>query len=280
MQELYGKEVAAAQREDIRRRMGALAAQGRTPGLALVQLSENAGARMYADFLAQAATKEGIRVTRLGPDAAGSQAEALALIRRLNVAADVDGVLLLMPLPDYADRQALLDALDPNKDIDGLTPTQAGKLVTGRRDAFVPATARACLALLTHYGIETEGKEAVVIGRSDVIGKPVAQLLLAAQATVTICHSRTRDLAAVTRRADIVVAALGKPEAVTAEMIRDGATVIDVGIHRVDGATVGDVDPVVRDVAGALTPVPGGVGAVTTVLMMEAVVRACEQRKE
>ncbi len=279
MRELYGKEVARVRREEVCRAVAELAAQGRTPGLALVRLSTDAGARMYAEFLAKAAGDVGIAVIRIEPDAAHSQEEALALIRRLNAAPEVDGVLLLMPLPAYADRRALLDALNPAKDIDGLTPTQAGLLATGREDAFVPATARACLALLTHYGIAVEGKEAVVIGRSDVIGKPVARLLLAAHATVTICHSHTRELAAVTRRADIVVAALGRPRAITAEMIRPGATVIDVGIHRVDGATVGDVDPAVREVAAALTPVPGGVGAVTTVMMLEAVVTACRRRQ-
>lgn len=278
MRELRGNEVATSRREEVRRRVQALAAERRQPGLALVRLSEDTGARMYAEFLAKAATKAGIAVRRIEPTAAASQDEALALIHTLNADPAVDGVLLLMPLPAYADRRALLDALDPDKDIDGLTPTQAGRLATGRPDAFVPATAQACMAIIAHYGIETEGREAVVIGRSDVIGKPVAQLLLAAQCTVTVCHSHTRDLAAVTRRADIVVAALGRPHAVTAEMIRPGATVIDVGIHREGGETVGDVDPAVGAVAGALTPVPGGVGAVTTTMMLAAVVTACERR--
>lgn len=280
MLELRGKEVADRRREEIRQRLQVLAAQRCKPGLALVRLSEDAGARMYADFLAKSATKEGIAVRQIEPAAASSQAEALALIRALNADSEVDGVLLLMPLPDYADRRALLDALDPAKDIDGLTPTQAGLLATGRSDAFVPATARACMAILTHYGIETDGKEAVVIGRSDVIGKPVAQLLLAAQCTVTVCHSHTRNLSAVVQRADIVVAALGRAQAITKEMIRPGATVIDVGIHRTGGATVGDVDPAVGEVAAALTPVPGGVGAVTTTMMLEAVVRACERHAQ
>ena len=256
MRELKGASVAAAQQETTAKKIRMLAAKGVTPGLAIVRFSADRAAQMYGDFLAKSAAQAGLYVERVEPEENLTQEDALATIHALNQNPQIDGILLLMPLPPGLDRSSLVEAIAPGKDIDGLTPTQVGRLVTGRT-AFVPATARA-----------------VVIGRSDVIGKPVAQLLLAANATVTICHSKTQDLPNFTRAADILVAAVGKAMMVTPDMVGEDAVVVDVGIHRVDGKTVGDVAPEALAKAQAATPVPGGIGSVTTALMLDAAVTA------
>lgn len=273
MRELTGAPVAAAQRETTAKKIRMLAAKGVTPGLAIVRFSADRAAQMYGDFLAKSAAQAGLYVERVEPEENLTQEDALATIHALNQNPQIDGILLLMPLPPGLDRSSLIEAIAPGKDIDGLTPTQVGRLMTGRT-AFVPATARAVLATLRHYEIPLAGKHAVVIGRSDVIGKPVAQLLLAANATVTICHSKTQDLPQFTRAADILVAAVGKAMMVTPDMVSDDAVVVDVGIHRVDGKTVGDVAPEALAKAQAATPVPGGIGSVTTALMLDAAVTA------
>ncbi|MDU4558402.1 MAG: bifunctional 5,10-methylenetetrahydrofolate dehydrogenase/5,10-methenyltetrahydrofolate cyclohydrolase [Negativicoccus succinicivorans] len=273
MRELKGAPVAAAQQETTAKKIRTLAAKGVTPGLAIVRFSADRAAQMYGDFLAKSAAQAGLYVERVEPEENLTQEDALATIHALNQNPQIDGILLLMPLPPGLDRSSLVEAIAPGKDIDGLTPTQVGRLVTGRT-AFVPATARAVLATLRHYEIPLAGKHAVVIGRSDVIGKPVAQLLLAANATVTICHSKTQDLPNFTRAADILVAAVGKAMMVTPDMVGEDAVVVDVGIHRVDGKTVGDVAPEALAKAQAATPVPGGIGSVTTALMLDAAVTA------
>ena len=179
-----------------------------------------------------------------------------------------------MPMPKHIDTEALIDMLNPKKDIDGLTTYNIG-LVTAGKGGFAPCTAKACMAILNHYDIPVEGKHVVVVGRSQVIGKPVALMALGAHGTVTICHSRTPDLAEQVKRGDIVIAAAGRAHMITADMIKPGAVVIDVGINELDGKTVGDVDyDAVKDIASAITPVPGGVGSVTTTMMLEAVYEA------
>ena len=273
MRELTGAPVAAVQQETTAKKIRMLAAKGVTPGLAIVRFSADRAAQMYGDFLAKSAAQAGLYVERVEPEENLTQEDALATIHALSQNPQIDGILLLMPLPPGLDRSSLVEAIAPGKDIDGLTPTQVGRLVTGRT-AFVPATARAVLATLRHYEIPLAGKHAVVIGRSDVIGKPVAQLLLAANATVTICHSKTQDSPHFTRAADILVAAVGKAMMVTPDMVSDDAVVVDVGIHRVDGKTVGDVAPEALAKAQAATPVPGGIGSVTTALMLDAAVTA------
>ncbi len=273
---LKGQPVAAALRARNESRLAALKEKGIMPGLAILHWSEDAASGLYADFIAKRATAAGLHVNR--SDAADiTQAAAVDMICRLNTDTDVHGILLLMPPAPQLDAESLINLIQPDKDIDGLTPMQAGRLATGR-PAFVPATARACLAILDHYQISPAGKRAVVIGRSDVIGKPVARLLLARDATVTICHSRTRDLAQITRQAEILVAAAGNKEMITADMVAPGTTVIDVGIHRDGDRICGDVTPAVADIAGALTPVPGGVGMVTTAMLLAAVLTVCEEQ--
>jgi methylenetetrahydrofolate dehydrogenase (NADP+)/methenyltetrahydrofolate cyclohydrolase len=193
----------------------------------------------------------------------------LQLIAGLNANPEVNGILVQLPLPDHIDEQKVLEAIDPKKDVDGFHPVNVGYLTSGG-DALAPCTPAGIIEMLDFYKIDIEGKNAVILGRSNIVGKPMASLLLKRNATVTICHSRTRDLAAVARSADILVAAIGKPKFVTADMVGEGATVIDVGINRVDGKLVGDVDfDAVAEKAAYITPVPGGVGPMTIAMLMK-----------
>jgi methylenetetrahydrofolate dehydrogenase (NADP+) / methenyltetrahydrofolate cyclohydrolase len=207
-----------------------------------------------------------------------TSAELLEVLAELNAAADVDGIVLQLPLPDGLESAEMTAAIDPLKDVDGLTPTNAGLLVQGN-PALVPATPAGVIELLKASDTELEGAEAVIVGRSDLVGRPLASLLLAENATVTVCHSRTRDLAGTCRRADVLVAAVGRPALIGAEMVKAGATVIDVGINRTDGGLVGDVDfEPVREVARAITPVPGGVGPMTIAMLLRNTLKAAQLR--
>ena len=213
-------------------------------------------------------------------DADVSEDEVLALIDTLNTQPAVFGILPMMPLPSHIDTQRILNRIDADKDVDGLTDSSAARLFTGKK-GFVPCTPRAVMAILDYYQIRLAGKHVVLIGRSNVVGKPLAQLCLNRNATVTICHSRTQPLQAFTKQADIVIAAVGKVGLVTKDMIKPGAVVIDVGINRVNGKTVGDVDfDDVSQVAAAVTPVPGGVGAVTTMMVLENTVYGAAPKDE
>jgi methylenetetrahydrofolate dehydrogenase (NADP+)/methenyltetrahydrofolate cyclohydrolase len=211
--------------------------------------------------------------------AATTEEELLTVVRDLNADDAIDGILVQLPLPPQIDEGTIIRAVDPVKDVDGFHPFNAGLLLAGT-PAHVPGTPAGVLELLDEYAVELEGAEAVVIGRSDIVGKPVALLLLHRHATVTICHSRTRALGDVVRRADIVVAAVGVPGIVTAEMVKPGAAVVDVGINRTESGLVGDVDPAVADVAGLLTPVPGGVGPMTIAMLLRSTIRAARYRTD
>jgi methylenetetrahydrofolate dehydrogenase (NADP+)/methenyltetrahydrofolate cyclohydrolase len=205
--------------------------------------------------------------------------ELRELLGELNEQPEVDGIRLQLPLPDHLDAAAMTALIDPAKDVDGLTPTNAGLLAQGD-PALVPATPSGVIELLTESGTPLEGAEAVIVGRSQLVGRPLAFLLLGENATVTLCHSRTRDLAATCSRADVIVAAAGKARLVGAEMVKPGATVIDVGINRTDGGLVGDVDfDAVSEVAGAITPVPGGVGPMTIAMLLRNTLKAAEMRR-
>jgi methylenetetrahydrofolate dehydrogenase (NADP+)/methenyltetrahydrofolate cyclohydrolase len=207
-----------------------------------------------------------------------SEAELADLIRSLNADERVHGILLQLPLPDHLDQDALIPLIEPAKDVDGLTPINAGLLAQGREEAIVPCTPAGVMELLRETGVELQGARAVVLGRSILVGKPLAALLLAANATVTQCHSRTRDLPAVCREGDVLVAAVGSAGLVTADMVREGAVVIDVGTNRGDDGLVGDVDfDAVREVAGAITPVPGGVGPMTRAMLLVNTVQAARR---
>src|SRR4051812_49374594 len=237
-------------------------------GLTTVLVGDDPASEIYIRLKHKAATEAGMNAVDLRLPASTSEAELLAKIAELNADSGVHGLLVQLPLPTGIDEDRVMLAIDPAKDVDGLHPVNAGELLQGR-PRLVPATARGVLELLRAYDIELEGAEAVVVGRSAIVGKPTAQVLEQANATVTICHSRTRDLGAHTRAADVLVVATGRPLVVTADMVKAGAAVIDVGINRTDQGVVGDVDPGAADVAGHLTPVPGGVGPMTIACLLE-----------
>jgi methylenetetrahydrofolate dehydrogenase (NADP+)/methenyltetrahydrofolate cyclohydrolase len=265
-----GKELAARVRAEVAREVGEI---GRPIGLATVLVGEDPASSLYVRRKREACAEVGIESIHheLGRDT--PEEELLALVDELNGDERVTGILVQLPLPDAIDDDRVIRAISPAKDVDGFHPVSAGYLLQGR-PTFVAATPSGIMELLRAYETPLAGARAVVIGRSNIVGKPMALLLLAEHATVTVCHSRTRDLPAVVREADVVVAAVGRPETVTAEMVKPGATVIDVGINRVEGKVVGDVAEEVREVAGRLTPVPGGVGPMTIASLLRNTVRA------
>ena len=276
MIELRGKALADAHKAVLQEKRTDLEAG--TITMAVVLVGDDHGANMYADFMEKTAKNFGYGFVRTQLPSTASHEEVYEALMSLNNDDAVHGILPLMPMPKDIDTEQLIDALSPKKDIDGLTTYNIG-LVTASKGGFAPCTAKACLAILDYYGISLEGKHVVVGGRSQVIGKPVALMALERHATVSICHSRTTDLACHVKEADIVIAAAGRAHMITADMVKAGAVVIDVGINELDGKTVGDVDyDAVSNVASAMTPVPGGVGSVTTTMMLEAVYEAYHAR--
>jgi methylenetetrahydrofolate dehydrogenase (NADP+)/methenyltetrahydrofolate cyclohydrolase len=264
-----GKAFAADLRERVAGHVATFAKQtGRAPGLAVVLVGDDPASGVYVRSKGKATTAAGmVSVEKRLPHDAG-QDELMALVAALNADPAIDGILVQLPLPPQMDEKAVIAAIDPDKDVDGFHVVNAGRLAVGEA-GFVPCTPLGCLMLLKDRLGDLSGKDAVVIGRSNIVGKPMAQLLLAESCTVTIAHSRTRALPDVVRRADIVVAAVGRPEMVKADWLKPGATVIDVGINRVDGKLVGDVDFTgASAVAGAITPVPGGVGPMTIACLL------------
>jgi methylenetetrahydrofolate dehydrogenase (NADP+)/methenyltetrahydrofolate cyclohydrolase len=277
-----GKAIAAELRSKVAGEVKRLSAgHGLTPGLAVVLAGNNPASESYVGSKAKVTVETGMRSFDHRLPGSVSETELLALIKRLNADPAVHGILVQLPLPKQIDAQKVLDSVDPAKDVDGFHPLNAGRLASGL-PALVPCTPLGCVMLAKIVHPSLAGMDAVVIGRSNIVGKPVAQLLLAENATVTIAHSKTRDLPAVCRRADLLVAAIGRPEMVRGDWIKPGATVIDVGINRVPGAgaagkskLVGDVNfAEVSQIAGALTPVPGGVGPMTIACLMVNTVRA------
>ena len=275
-----GKAFAAKVREEVARHVAGLKARGITPGLAVVLVGEDPASQVYVRSKGRMTVEVGMNSYEHRLPATTTEAELLALIDRLNNDDTVNGILVQLPLPGHLNSDLVINAIDPAKDVDGFHISNVGLLATGQK-AMVPCTPLGCLMLLRDLHGSLAGMEAVVVGRSNIVGKPMAQLLLRDSCTVTLAHSRTRDLPAVCRRADIVVAAVGRPEMVGADWIRPGATVIDVGINRIerDGAPVlvGDVDyAAVARVAGAITPVPGGVGPMTIAcLLANTLTAAC-----
>jgi methylenetetrahydrofolate dehydrogenase (NADP+) / methenyltetrahydrofolate cyclohydrolase len=274
-----GKAVAASVRERVRGDVEELSGRlGRPPGLATVLVGDDPASAIYVRRKREACEEVGIRSFHHEPDGSISQEALLELVAELNDSDEVDGILVQLPLPEQIDVDGVVSALDPGKDVDGLTPTSAGRLARGE-PGLVPCTPRGVMELLSSAGVDPAGKEAVIVGRSNLVGRPLFSLLLGAHATVTVCHSRTRDLGEVCRRAEILVAAAGRPRLVTAEMIRPGAAVIDVGTNRTDEGLVGDVDfEAAKEVAGAITPVPGGVGPMTIAMLLANTVQAASAR--
>jgi methylenetetrahydrofolate dehydrogenase (NADP+)/methenyltetrahydrofolate cyclohydrolase len=276
---LDGKAIAKAVREDVARRVVELVARGTRPGLAVVLVGDDPASQVYVKNKDKAALEAGFAVRTVRKAASLTQADLVGVVRELNDDPTVHGILVQLPLPKHLDANAIVRALDPAKDVDGLHPENVARLALGESGLF-PCTPRGCLEICDRSGIQVAGRRAVVIGRSMLVGKPLALMLLARDATVTVCHSRTADLAAVTREAELVFAAVGKPELVRADWIRPGATVIDVGINRLaDGRLVGDVAfGEVLERAGAVTPVPGGVGPMTIAMLLDNTVLAATRR--
>lgn len=274
MIELLGKPVAQARKAVLQEKMQGLVDQGITITLGILLVGDDSAAKMYATFMEKVAKGANFGTELVELPETATQEEVEAVICRFNADDTVYGVLPLMPMPKHIDSEAVIGALDPAKDIDGLTTYNIG-LVSSGKGGYVPCTPKACMAIVDHYGIELSGKKVVVLGRSQVVGKPVALLALERNATVTICHSRTQNLEAELAQADVVIAAVGKAHMVHGSMLKEGCVVIDVGINDLEGQTVGDVDfASAREVASAITPVPGGVGSVTTTMMLEGLYEA------
>jgi methylenetetrahydrofolate dehydrogenase (NADP+) / methenyltetrahydrofolate cyclohydrolase len=274
-----GKAVAAAVRERVAGEVAAFEGEaGRTPVLVTVIVGDDEASKVYVAGKHRACEEVGIRSRHHGLPAETSEAELLELVGELNRDASVDGILVQLPVPDQIDPDRIVAAIDPAKDVDGLTPVNAGLLAHGM-PGLVSCTPAGVMELLRHEGVELEGAEAVVVGRSKLVGVPVARLLLAANATVTSCHSRTSDLPAVCRRADVLVAAVGVPRLLGADAVKPGAVVIDVGVNRTEDGLVGDVDfEAAAEVAAAITPVPGGVGPMTVAMLLVNTVAAARAR--
>ncbi len=298
---LDGTKIRDAVFAELSGEIARLAAEGVRPGLAAVLVGENPASQLYVKSKIAACEQIGLTSWMHTPVASVTTEELLKLVEKLNADDAVDGILVQLPLPPQVDTKRILEAVDPAKDVDGFHPVNLGKLVSGR-PGLVACTPAGCMEILRRTEVKTEGANAVVLGRSDIVGKPMALLLMHANATVTICHSKTRDLGAVVRGADIVVAAMGKAGYVAADWIRPGATVIDVGTNKVTDAEeaerllknfparlekfrakgsvlVGDVHPDAINVAGALTPVPGGVGPMTITMLMSNTVKAARLRR-
>ncbi|MGA3011499.1 MAG: bifunctional 5,10-methylenetetrahydrofolate dehydrogenase/5,10-methenyltetrahydrofolate cyclohydrolase [Terracidiphilus sp.] len=299
---LDGAAIAAVIKQEVAEEVRALAGRGIRPGLAAVLLGNVAASEIYVRSKVQSCADLGIFSDLITPPASVTTEEMLELIAKLNARDEIDGILIQLPLPAQVDTKALLDAVSPSKDVDGFHPVNAGRLQAGR-PALAPCTPAGIIEILKRGGIPMAGQHAVVVGRSDLVGKPAAMLLLHQNATVTICHSKTRDLGSITRQADILVAAIGRAGFITPEMVKPGATVIDVGINRINtreefdrfflgdakreatfakrGSTiVGDVHPRAFELAGAYTPVPGGVGLLTVAMLMANTVHAAKMRRE
>jgi methylenetetrahydrofolate dehydrogenase (NADP+)/methenyltetrahydrofolate cyclohydrolase len=298
---LDGAAIAAAIKQEVAEEVRALAAQGIKPGLAAVLVGHVPASEIYVRSKVQACAELGLYSELITPPDTVTTEEMLSLVAQLNARDDVDGILIQLPLPPQVDAKALLDAVDPAKDVDGFHPVNAGRLLAGR-PALAPCTPAGVIEILKRSNIPIAGQHAVVVGRSDIVGKPVAMLLLHQNATVTICHSKTRDLPAITKQADILVAAIGRPGFITREMVNPGATLVDVGINRITtreefdrffkgnekreaafakrgSVVVGDVDPKAFEISGAYTPVPGGVGLLTIAMLMSNTVRAARMRR-
>jgi methylenetetrahydrofolate dehydrogenase (NADP+)/methenyltetrahydrofolate cyclohydrolase len=286
---LDGTVIAKAIRQEVAAEVSRLRSKGRKPGLAAVLVGEDPASAVYVRSKGKACEEAGMHSVTIRLPADTPEAELLDTVDRLNADPEINGILVQLPLPKHINSEKVLRRIDPSKDVDGFHPVNVGKLVTGDKTAFRPATPYGVQQMLIRSGIETKGAHAVIVGRSNIVGKPMASLLIqqgpGGDATVTVCHSRTRDLPSVTRLADILIAAIGKPEFVTADMVRPGAVVIDVGINRVDDASrprgyrlVGDVAyDSVAQIASAITPVPGGVGPMTIAMLLQNTLQAMQQ---
>ena len=276
---ISGKVVSAAKREEIKNRVAALKENGKEVGLAVIIVGNNSASRVYVNNKKKACEEVGIRSFEYALPEETTQSELLELIEKLNKSSEVNGILCQLPLPSHIDEQAIINAIDPAKDVDAFHPFNVGHIMIGDY-TFLPCTPAGIMEMLKFYNIDVNGKKCVVIGRSNIVGKPMAMLLLKENGTVEICHSRTNNLKEETLSADILVAAVGKAYFVTADMVKDGAVVIDVGMNRnEEGKLCGDVCyEEVEKKASFITPVPGGVGPMTITMLLENTVRTVESR--
>ena len=273
-----GKKVAEKCKKNIEERIKRL---DRTPGFAVIRIGEDEASKIYVRLKHKMSEELGINFTEYHLDENITQEELISLIKKLNADDEVDGILLQSPIPYHLNILEAFQTIAPEKDVDGFSPINVGKLVQ-RQECFAACTPTGVMTMLKEYNIPIEGKHAVVVGRSNIVGRPMAELLLNANATVTICHSKTRNLTEIVKSADILVVAIGKPKFITADMIKEGAAVVDVGINRIPDSKkiVGDVDfENVKEKCSYITPVPGGVGPMTIMTLMDNVVTACERRK-
>ena len=277
---LDGKALAAEIRSEVKTQVAALAEKGVSTALAVILVGDDSASQVYVRNKIKACADTGIRSLEFRMPAETTQQQLLAKIAELNADESVDGILVQLPLPKQINADAVISAIDPAKDVDGFHVVNAGALVTGKQ-GFVPCTPFGVMRLVEKSGVNPRGKSAVIVGRSNIVGKPMALLLLAADATVTVAHSRTPDLSAVTRNADILVAAVGRAKLIKADMVKPGAVVIDVGMNRDEtGKLCGDVDfAEVKEIAGSITPVPGGVGPMTIAMLMQNTVLAAQMRR-
>ena len=277
---LDGKALAAEIRSEVKTQVAALAEKGVSTALAVILVGDDSASQVYVRNKIKACADTGIRSLEFRMPAETTQQQLLAKIAELNADESVDGILVQLPLPKQINADAVISAIDPAKDVDGFHVANAGALVTGKQ-GFVPCTPFGVMRLIEKSGVDPRGKSAVIVGRSNIVGKPMALLLLAADATVTVAHSRTPDLSAVTRNADILVAAVGRAKLIKADMVKPGAVVIDVGMNRDEnGKLCGDVDfSEVKAIAGSITPVPGGVGPMTIAMLMQNTVLAAQMRR-
>jgi methylenetetrahydrofolate dehydrogenase (NADP+)/methenyltetrahydrofolate cyclohydrolase len=285
---INGTAIARSVREDIAREVAALRGRGVTPGLAVVLVGDDPASAVYVKSKGRAVVEAGMNGETIRLQASTTEAELLAIIDRLNGDPAVHGILVQMPLPRHIDPDTVVRCIRPEKDVDGFHPVNVGKLLIGERDGFAPCTPAGVQEMLVRAGVETKGMDCVIVGRSNIVGKPMAALMVqdrpGANATVTVCHSRTKDLASHTRRADLLIAAVGKPAVISGAMVRKGAVVVDVGINRVPDPSaksgyriVGDVAfDEVRKVASQITPVPGGVGPMTIAMLLRNTLRAAQ----
>jgi len=273
-----GKAIAAEMRHECAIRVERLKARGVVPGLAVVIVGEDPASQVYVRNKAVASEGIGMHSEVHAMSRETTQQQLLSFIHSLNANRNIHGILVQLPLPRHIDARAVVAAIDPGKDVDGFHYFNVGALVAGE-PAFYPCTPWGVMKMLEHEGVKVEGRHAVVVGRSNIVGKPMALMLLNASATVTVCHSKTPDLAAITRQADLLVAAVGRPRMITADMVKPGAVVVDVGINRLpDGKLAGDVDfAAVSQVASLITPVPGGVGPMTIAMLLANTVRSAER---
>ncbi|MGA0868667.1 MAG: bifunctional methylenetetrahydrofolate dehydrogenase/methenyltetrahydrofolate cyclohydrolase FolD [Planctomycetota bacterium] len=285
---IHGKQIAQDIRAELQQEVASLVAQGIRPGLGVILVGDDPASNSYVTAKEKACEEIGIYSDDNRLPAETTQEELLAKVAAMNADPKINGILVQLPLPKHIDEAAVLMAIDPSKDVDGFHPVNVGKMVVGEK-AFLPCTPHGVIQMLLRSGVETSGAHAVVVGRSNIVGKPVANMLVQKQkggdATVTVCHTRTRDLAAHVRQADIVIAAAGRPNTITADMVKPGAVVIDVGVNRIEDATkkngfrlVGDVDfDAVAEVASKITPVPGGVGPMTITMLLWNTVESAKQ---